>query len=78
MPDLAALARALVNEPRLVLADEPTGSVDSATGERILDTLLGWCRSREATLLVVTHDRAVAERLDRTVRLRDGRVERER
>jgi ABC-type lipoprotein export system ATPase subunit len=71
---LAALARALVMEPRLLLADEPTGSVDSASGERILDTLLGWCHEHPVTAVVVTHDRSVAARLDRTIQMRDGRV----
>jgi putative ABC transport system ATP-binding protein len=71
---LAAVARALVNEPRLVLADEPTGSVDTATGERILETLLGWCGAQGATLVVVTHDATVAARLQRRVHMRDGVV----
>ena len=71
---LAALARALVNEPRLLLADEPTGSVDSATGQRILDTLLDWCHEHPVTVVVVTHDSSVAARLDRTILMRDGVV----
>jgi ABC-type lipoprotein export system ATPase subunit len=71
---LTAVARALVNEPRLVLADEPTGSVDSATGARILETLLGWSGRQAATLVVVTHDPAIAARLDRTVHMSDGRI----
>jgi len=71
---LAALARALVNDPAFVLADEPTGSVDSATGGRILDELLGWADRRGGTLVIVTHDPAVAGRMDRTVQMRDGRV----
>jgi len=71
---LAAVARGLVNAPRLLLADEPTGSVDSATGGRILDVLLGWCRERGATMLMVTHDAGVAGRLDAVLRMRDGRM----
>lgn len=68
-----ALARALVHRPPLILADEPTGSLDQQTGARVLD-LLGQIRHAGATLLVVTHDPAVAARADRTIRLRDGRV----
>ena len=71
---LAALARALVNDPAFVLADEPTGSVDSATGGRILDELLGWADRCGGTLVVVTHDPSVAGRMDRTMQMRDGRV----
>lgn len=74
---LAAVARALVNGPRLLLADEPTGSVDSETGERILAELFGWSEQTGATLVVVTHDPRVAERGQRVVFMRDGRVERE-
>jgi len=71
---LAALARALVNEPRLILADEPTGSVDSATGARIVASLLEWSAARKATLLVVTHDAAVAGAMEHTMQMRDGRI----
>jgi len=71
---VAALARALANRPRLLLADEPTGSVDSRTGALILDHLLGWTRGAGATLVLVTHDQAVADAMDRIVAIRDGRV----
>jgi putative ABC transport system ATP-binding protein len=71
---LAAVARALVAEPSLVFADEPTGSVDSATGRLILDHLLGWCTESGATMVLVTHDAQVARALDRNVVLRDGRI----
>lgn len=74
---LAAVARALVTQPQLILADEPTGSVDSETGERILAELFGWSEQVNATLLLVTHDPRVAERAQRVVLMRDGRVERE-
>lgn len=74
---LAAVARALVNEPRLILADEPTGSVDSETGDRILDELFGWSEQTGATLVVVTHDPRVAQHGQRVVFMRDGRVESE-
>jgi ABC-type lipoprotein export system ATPase subunit len=71
---LVAVARALVNRPRLVLADEPTGNVDSETAERLLGVLVGWSIDTSATLVLVTHDAAVAARADRLVRMRDGRV----
>jgi putative ABC transport system ATP-binding protein len=69
-----AIARALVHEPLAVLADEPTGNLDSANGELVLDLLLRWNAERGATLLVATHDPAVLQRLPRRVRLRDGVV----
>ena len=69
-----AIARALINHPSLVLADEPTGNLDSQTGQTIIDLLLE-LRAREAmTLVVATHDVAVASRCDRVVRIVDGRV----
>ncbi len=68
-----AIARALVKDPLLVLADEPTGNLDSATGERILD-LLGGLHGRGMTLVVVTHEPAVAARAGRRVEMRDGRI----
>lgn len=71
---LAALARALVGTPDLILADEPTGSVDSETGARILALLEGWSARTLGTLLVVSHDPAVAARCRRLVRMRDGAV----
>lgn len=71
---LVAVARALVNRPRLVLADEPTGNVDSETAGRLLDVLTGWGRSTGATVLLVTHDPVVAARAERVVHMKDGRV----
>jgi putative ABC transport system ATP-binding protein len=69
-----ALARALANHPRLLLADEPTGALDSASGRRALD-LLAQARERHGTtVVVVSHDPAVAERADRVVALADGRI----
>lgn len=70
-----AVARALVGEPAVVLADEPTGSMDTIGGERLLDLLLGAARERGAAVVLVTHDNVVAARADREVRLRDGVVE---
>ena len=69
-----AIARALINDPGLLLADEPTGNLDSRTGSDILEVLLGLRRDRGMTVLIATHDPLVASRCDRIVRLRDGRV----
>jgi putative ABC transport system ATP-binding protein len=69
-----AVARALVNEPCVVLADEPTGSLDAGNSEAIVDLLRGAQHATGATLVVVTHDPDVARRLDRTVALLDGKV----
>jgi putative ABC transport system ATP-binding protein len=73
----AALARALVNEPELLLADEPTGNLDSRTGAEVLE-LLTELPAEGRTLVLVTHDSAIAERADRVVSLSDGRVESDR
>ncbi len=69
-----ALARALANDPRLLLGDEPTGSLDSASAERALDLLATARERRGMTVIVVSHDVAVSERADRVVHLVDGRV----
>ncbi|HXH21816.1 MAG TPA: ABC transporter ATP-binding protein [Dehalococcoidia bacterium] len=69
-----AIARALANEPGILLADEPTGRLDSTSGRRILDLLDDLRRKRGLTIILVTHDPAVAARSDRVVRMLDGRV----
>jgi ABC-type lipoprotein export system ATPase subunit len=69
-----AIARALANEPLLLLADEPTGALDSATGKQVLDLLEQARRSRGTTILLVTNDDEVAARAQRTLRLRDGLI----
>lgn len=69
-----AIARALSNDPPLLLADEPTGNLDSATGRQVIDLLLQVNRSRGATLVLVTHDPELAAVADITIHLRDGRV----
>jgi putative ABC transport system ATP-binding protein len=69
-----ALARAIANRPRLVLADEPTGNLDSATGTQIVDLLVDLHRRHGTTLVLVTHDNALAAHADRIVEIRDGRV----
>jgi putative ABC transport system ATP-binding protein len=69
-----AIARAMALAPPLLLADEPTGNLDSATGAQIVDLLLALNRERRSTLLLVTHDPALAGRAGRAIALRDGRV----
>ncbi len=69
-----AIARALVNDPAVVLADEPTGELDSATSESIMSTLRGLNRERGVTIIIVTHDAGIAGATDRVVRLSDGVV----
>jgi len=71
-----AVARAFASRPPILLADEPTGNLDSATGARVLDLLLDLRRESGTTLVLVTHDRAVASLADRLVHLQDGRVDR--
>jgi predicted ABC-type transport system involved in lysophospholipase L1 biosynthesis ATPase subunit len=67
-----AIARAVSNDPEIIFADEPTGNLDSKTGDAIIDLLLNLARERNKTLLVVTHDARLAERGDRTLRIADG------
>jgi putative ABC transport system ATP-binding protein len=69
-----AISRALVNGPRVVFADEPTGNLDSANGAAVLELLLELRRERGATLVLVTHNREMAARADRIVTLADGRI----
>jgi ABC-type lipoprotein export system ATPase subunit len=70
----AAIARALINQPKLILADEPTGSLDPATGERIADLLLRTHAAARTALIVVTHNPALAQRMQKTYRLEAGRL----
>ena len=69
-----AIARALVHAPQLLLADEPTGNLDDATAEELLPALLGLTRARGTTLVMVTHDEALAAAADRVLALREGRL----
>lgn len=70
-----ALARAFAPRPALLLADEPTGNLDGATGRRVMDLLVGLQSEEGATMVIVTHDPAVAALADRSIHLRDGRIE---
>jgi putative ABC transport system ATP-binding protein len=72
-----AIARALINEPALILADEPTGNLDSVTGGEIMQLLLGLNKERDLTLVIVTHDPMIASHARRVIRLRDGLIEQE-
>jgi putative ABC transport system ATP-binding protein len=70
-----AIARALAGDPRVLLADEPTGNLDTATGEDIIRVLRDLWDQHGITVILVTHDRAIAERAPRVVRMRDGRID---
>jgi lipoprotein-releasing system ATP-binding protein len=70
-----ALVRSLMNDPELLLCDEPTGALDESNRERVFDLLLDLVRARGRTLVLATHDPELARRCDRTVRMRDGRIE---
>ncbi len=70
-----AIARALTNDPDIIFADEPTGNLDSKTGDAIVDLLLGIARDRKKTLLVVTHDAGLAARGDRQLHIADGKLQ---
>jgi lipoprotein-releasing system ATP-binding protein len=71
----AAIARALIAQPDLLLADEPTGNLDHATGMEILDLLRTLNDQQGLTIVMVTHDSAIARLADRTIRLVDGRIQ---
>lgn len=71
----AAIARALIHEPGLVIADEPTGNLDLDTAERVLERLTASCRARGTTLIVATHSLEIARQADRVLGIRDARLE---
>lgn len=70
-----AIARAIVNEPRIIFADEPTGNLDSATGAKIEELLFGYNKQKGVTLIIVTHDEELADKCDMIVRIKDGSIE---
>jgi putative ABC transport system ATP-binding protein len=70
-----AVARALANNPAVLLADEPTGNLDSRTGSEILSLLMMYCRNQQKTLILATHDQEAAARADRVLQLRDGSLQ---
>jgi len=70
-----AIARAMVNDPDMIFADEPTGNLDSATGQSIVELLLKLARDRKKSLLIVTHDSGLAGRGDRELHIKDGRLD---
>jgi lipoprotein-releasing system ATP-binding protein len=71
----AAIARALASHPAILLADEPTGNLDAANGQAVIDLLRDLNRERELTIILVTHDQHIAQQADRVVRLAEGRIE---
>lgn len=70
-----AIARAIVNNPAIIMADEPTGNLDSKVGREIMSVLLNLNKESGTTLIIVTHDPTVAEQTGRVIRLRDGLLE---
>jgi putative ABC transport system ATP-binding protein len=70
-----AIARALINEPSIVMADEPTGNLDTKSGDEIMELLLNLNEDRGTTLIIVTHDPEIAEKTERVIHIRDGIVE---
>lgn len=69
-----AIARSLANQPSIVLADEPTGDLDTATGREVMEVLRGISKREKVTVIVVTHDPVIAEMADRILEMRDGRI----
>jgi len=72
-----AIARALINDPSIIVADEPTGNVDTDTGLKLMQLLSELKRERAVTIILTTHDRVVADHADRIVRMRDGKIQEE-
>lgn len=69
--------RSIVNKPKFIIADEPTGALDSQTSKDIMDLFVRLNREQNTTMIIVTHDRKVAEQADRVIHILDGRVQRE-
>lgn len=72
------IARALINDPSVIFADEPTGNLDSVTGEKIEEMLFSLNKTKNITLIIVTHDPELAARCDRQIRIKDGQIEQEK
>lgn len=72
-----AIARALINDPDIILADEPTGSLDSVNATQVLEVIDSIRKEKELTVVMVTHDRSVSARADRIIRMRDGKIDSE-
>ncbi|MDN6261620.1 MAG: ABC transporter ATP-binding protein, partial [Staphylococcus simulans] len=72
-----AIARSIVNQPKFIIADEPTGALDSKTSEDIMELFIRLNQEQETTMIMVTHDRAVAEKADRIFHILDGRIQEE-
>jgi putative ABC transport system ATP-binding protein len=71
------IARALINDPNIIFADEPTGNLDSVTGQKIEEMLFSLNKTKNITLIIVTHDADLAARCDRQIRIKDGQIEQE-
>lgn len=71
----AAIARALANNPKIILADEPTGNLDSKSSEEVMEHIISLCRKRGITVIIVTHEAALAQKADRIVKIMDGKIE---
>ena len=69
-----AIARAIVCDQPIILADEPTGSLDAENRDRVMDILMDLCKTKGKTLVIVTHDLSVAERCDKIISMKDGRI----
>jgi lipoprotein-releasing system ATP-binding protein len=69
-----AVARALINEPEIILADEPTGNLDTETGQKIEDLLVRFNQNKNITLVVVTHNKSLADRMSQSIGLKDGKI----
>ncbi|MQI61781.1 ATP-binding cassette domain-containing protein, partial [Escherichia coli] len=76
-PQRVAIARAIINNPKFIIADEPTGALDSDTSKIIMDIFTSLNRDNHTTIILVTHDRKVAEKADRIIHILDGRIQHE-
>ena len=72
-----AIARAIINDPKFIIADEPTGALDSKTSQDIMELFVKLNKEQNTTIIMVTHDREVAEKADRIIHILDGRVQEE-